>query len=334
MARIRLNADFRTKIGNRGRLHFEQVHTQEKEKYLRYKEDIIPASKKIWADTVMPIVRRSYPTKDVEQLQYYKNKYGSAVDCVAPDSCFYFAHHEEVKEKDFDDENEYDNDTKETKRHFDFKIDGSLIGREHRSDHDFAYAMYRDELKAQDKCNPDINIEQGDNSSNPHWTMAKEANARFLGLTGGSDNATSYTREWNDQYKADIIGTSYCRSRSIACNKAEFDKMIAYFQMRGQLVNAHQAWIKCVLNQVKEFKLGLKSYKYLDEAIELANECGLSMTDDEIIRANSTGLIIYNPKNLADRIKGMANTHKTREQKIAERHMYIAQNKGVDSLQN
>ena len=250
MARIRLNADFRTKIGNRGRLHFEQVHTQEKEKYLQYKEDIIPASKKIWTDTVMPIVRRSYPTKDVEQLQYYKDKYGSAVDCVAPDSCFYFAHHEEVKEKDFDDDNEYDNDTKETKRHFDFKIDGSLIGRESRHDYDFAYAMYRDELKAQDKCNPDINVEQGDNSSNPHWTMAKEANAKFLGLSGGSDNATSYTREWNDQYKADIIGTSYCRSRSIACNKAEFDKMIAYFQMRGQLVNAHQAWIKCVLNQV------------------------------------------------------------------------------------
>ena len=58
------------------------------------------------------------------------------------------------------------------------------------------------------------------------------------------------------------------------------------------------------------------------------------MAEDEIIRANSTGLIIFNPKNLADRIKGMANTHKSREQKIAERHMYIAQNKGVDSLQN
>ena len=39
MARIRLNADFRTKIGNRGRLHFEQVHTQEKEKYIQLKED-------------------------------------------------------------------------------------------------------------------------------------------------------------------------------------------------------------------------------------------------------------------------------------------------------
>ena len=35
---------------------------------------------------------------------------------------------------------------------------------------DFAYAMYRDELKGRENCNPDINIEQKDNQSNPHWT--------------------------------------------------------------------------------------------------------------------------------------------------------------------
>jgi len=33
-------------------------------------------------------------------------------------------------------------------------------------------------------------------------------------------------------------------------------------------------------------------------------------------------LVIYNPKNLADRIKGMKNKTKTREQKIAERIAY------------
>ena len=69
----------------------------------------------------------------------------------------------------------------------------------------------------------------------------------------------------------------------------------------------------------------MKGYKYLDEAIELANELGLAITDAEIIRTNSTGLVIYNPKNLAERIKGMKNTQKTRQQKIAERVAYMQQ---------
>ena len=77
---------------------------------------------------------------------------------------------------------------------------------------------------------------------------------------------------------------------------------------------------------MKEIKIGLKGYKYLDEAIELANELGIAdLKDAEIIRTNSTGLVIYNPKNLAERIKGMKNTEKTREQKIAERVAYMQQ---------
>ena len=89
---------------------------------------------------------------------------------------------------------------------------------------------------------------------------------------------------------------------------------------------AHQKWIKSILDQMKEIKIGLKGYKYLDEAIELANELGLAITDAEIVRTNSTGLTIYNPKNLADRIKGMKNKReKTREEKIAERLLYEKQ---------
>ena len=70
-----------------------------------------------------------------------------------------------------------------------------------------------------------------------------------------------------------------------------------------------------------------KTDNYLDEAIELANELGIKIDDAEIIRTNSSGLVIYNPKNLAQRIKGMKNTQKTREQKIAERVAYMQQQK-------
>jgi len=102
--------------------------------------------------------------------------------------------------------------------------------------------------------------------------------------------------------------------------------LIDWKKAKGQFVIAHQNWIKSILNQMKEIKVGLKGYKYLDEAIELATELGLNITDAEIVRTNSTGLTIYNPKNLADRIKGMKNKReKTRAEKIAERLLYDQQ---------
>ncbi len=88
---------------------------------------------------------------------------------------------------------------------------------------------------------------------------------------------------------------------------------------------AHTKWIESVLKQMKEIKLGLKGYKWLDEAIELATELGLSINDAEIIRTNSTGLVIYNPKNLAERVKSMKNKNQTREDKILARIKYEEQ---------
>ena len=76
---------------------------------------------------------------------------------------------------------------------------------------------------------------------------------------------------------------------------------------------------------MKEIKLGLKGYRYLDEMIELGTELGLSINDAEIIRCNSTGLVIYNPKNLADSVKGMKNKSVSREQKILARKLYEQQ---------
>ncbi len=73
---------------------------------------------------------------------------------------------------------------------------------------------------------------------------------------------------------------------------------------------------------MKEIKVGLKGYKYLDEALELSSELGLNIDEAEIIRTNSTGLVIYNPKNLADRIKSMKNKNVSRQDKILARMKY------------
>jgi hemerythrin superfamily protein len=85
---------------------------------------------------------------------------------------------------------------------------------------------------------------------------------------------------------------------------------------------AHYKWIKSVLEQMKFVKNVVKGYKYLDEAIEFANESGLKLNDAEIIRTNSTGLAFYNPKNAAEMLKSMKNKTHTRADKIKERLMY------------
>ena len=42
MSRIRLNQEYRNKIANRMRVHLEQENTQEKEAYLKAREEMKP----------------------------------------------------------------------------------------------------------------------------------------------------------------------------------------------------------------------------------------------------------------------------------------------------
>ncbi len=160
---------------------------------------------------------------------------------------------------------------------------------------------------------------------NPHQTKFNDANEKALGFSGGRGNEISHARDWNNDYELDLIGREYCRDRQIPVSKDEFNTFVIWQQAKGQLIMAHYKWIKSILDQMKEIKVGLKGYKYLDEAIELCTELGLSVNDAEIIRTNSTGLVIYNPKNLADRIKSMKNKNVSRKDKIAARLLYEKQ---------
>ena len=318
--RIRLNQEYRNKIANRMRVHLEQEDTQEKKKYDEMKAEQISLNDNAWkvAET---IVRRHYTDEDVAKAYYLQNKFEN-VSTIAKDSCFHF-HYQGMKE-----ERDYDNNVKMVpstiEKHFDFRLNGSLDMQNNdsynRGDNEYGYALYRDELKAQENCNPDINIEQEGKESNPHWTKYKDNNDKYLGR-----DDSGYGKQWNEKYQLDLIGRDYCRDRSIACTEQEFLILQDWKSKKGQFIISHYKWIKSILDQMKEIKVGLKGYKYLDEALELCTELGLNITDAEIIRTNSTGLVIYNPKNLAERIKGMKNKHVDRKDKIKARLLYEKQ---------
>ena len=319
MARIRLNQELRNKGGFRFRTHLEQEHTQEKEDFFRKREEFKAIQDKTW-ELAKVCVERQYPKKDVEMAHYLQDKYPN-VNTIAKDSCFHFGYMGKPEEQDEED--------KYISKHFDFRLNGDIDGTDRQDDmeyrprsRDFGYAYFRDELKAQDQCNPDITIEMEGKEGNPHWTKFQDANDKYLGTSSGKDNLVSYADKWDKEYELDLIGREYCRDRQIAVSKEEFKTFEMWQQAKGKLVMAHYKWVKSILAQTKFVKAVLKGYKYLDEALEFATESDIKIDEAEIIRCNSSGLMIYNPKNASDMLKAMKNKSVSRADKIKDRLLY------------
>jgi len=323
MARIRLNQEYRNKISNRLRVHLEQENTQEKESFYQKREQMKPLQDQTWK-LAKEIVSRHYTPEDIKMAYHLQNKFEN-VDTIAKDSCFHFGYQGQVEDRDENDKVVMKD--KYIESHFDFKLNGNINGQESGRQNDFAFAMYRDELKGREDCNPDINIEQKDNQSNPHWTKIDDANEKYLGLGNRSndENHTSFSREWNSDYVLDLIGREYCRDRSIACSPEEYKVLMIWQSAKGSLIMAHDKWISSVLNQIVKIKTWLKTWKYLDEALDFAKEAKCPIDEAEIIRCNSTGLAIFNPKNCADYLEGMKNKEVSREDKIKARLLYNQQ---------
>jgi len=267
MTKIRMNTELRNKLFNKIKNVFENEDTQEREAFLQAREDVDRQYEQAHRLAV-DVVERSYPPEDV----------------AVPT---------------------------EVKSHFDFGLFGNLNGSEY-SDEDgkkFAVAYFREELKAKD-CNPDIYAQQNDKQDNPHKTKYVDECMKALGHTNNSNyhngegEGMGMTREFNAPYYLDVIGTSYCRSRAIACTKNEYEQFETWRIAKGNLVVNHQKWIDTITKQCDQLKIGIQ----VDEA--------------ELIRTNSTGLTIYNPSNLASMIKGMKNKHQSREAKILARKKY------------
>jgi hypothetical protein len=287
-SKTRLNTDIRKKIGSLIQSHFENEKTTELENFVSAKEDITTAYDRAFK-TATKIVQRAYPKDDVATLQSFKKKYGGACDVVAKDSCFYFANTEIKTDTQKDDD---------VAEHFNFKLDASMSGR--FEDIDFGIAYYRDELKGLG-INPEINIQQKalDNTSNPHWTQEKDKIRKFLGY----QNEDGIYQSWKDKFSLDVIGTSYCRSRTIPCSNSEFNEMKIFKLARESFVNVHYTWAENIFKDMRDINNALKDYKYVKDAIDLCGALGLDVNENELQRTAGVSLTIYQPENLANLIK-------------------------------
>jgi hypothetical protein len=282
--KTRLNTDLRKKISSLILSHFENEKTTEFENFKSAKEDITTAYNTAFK-IASNVVGRAYPKDDVATLQTFKKKYGSACDVVAKDSCFYFANTEMATE------NEKDNS-----EHFNFKLDASISGR--FSDTDFGIAYFRDELKSAG-LNPEINIQHQDNRSNPHHTQELDKVKKFLGY----NNEDGIYEQWKSKYSLDVIGTSYCRSRTIPCTAKEFEQMKAFKNARQVFVQSHWTWAEAIHKNMQDINNGLKDYKYVKDAIDLCKALELDINENELQKTAGVSLTIYQPENLASLIK-------------------------------
>ena len=322
---IRLNKDYRTAYIKDVRRFFESKTDNPKyEAFLSAKtlcktriDDAFKVAKKV--------VTRLYKPEDVSALQKLQKKYNT-VDATAKDSCFYFAvvdnNGKKVKMLD------HYNDEVDKKKHFSFELDGSLNGQEYNHDHDFAYAWYREEMKA-NGLNPDIEIEQKDNRSNPHHSTTATNNNKWL--KGNDGQGTDWHKVWKENYALDIIGSGGCRSRAIPCTESEFATFELMLIAKANVVKTHQDWISSILRATNLVGEQIKAMKTKSEVDMLAKEYGWepNVTINKIFGS----ALVVNPasvKSMTDSILGYERKP-SKEEKIA--NAKIALQKHLESQQ-
>jgi len=90
----------------------------------------------------------------------------------------------------------------------------------------------------------------------------------------------------------------------------------------------HQQLYNYVENKMSKLRLGLKSYKYFDQAKSLADKLGIPLNESVLNESSSMALSIYSPENLASLLED--KVEQTREEKIAIAKALMQQQQSVN----
>jgi len=307
---VRLNKDFRSAYIKDFRGFLErQTNNPKYQSFLESRENCKGKIDNAFKTAQAVLERRFNPT-DVSDLRRLQNKY-TTVDSVGKDSCFYMAVVDDKGSKVKDVDEDGDETTKQ--KHFDFNLRGSLNGSEYDRQKDFAYAWYREEMKA-NGLNPDCNIEHTGNQNNPHHSTQSNTNSDWL--KGSNGSSSNYVNKWNSDFALDIIGTGGCRSRAIPCSESEFTTFEMMHLAKQEVVKTHQEWIGSIVRATKIVSETIQASKYKSEVDALAKTYNWE-PNVSIHKTFGTALTI-NPdsvKSMTDEILGY-KTQPTKEDKI------------------
>ena len=301
--RITLNADKRKVIADVFQNHFED-NSKFKKAWQQAKETY--SNMRSVAKTKMNVLIRTHqPQEDVDTIRGMIKKYGSSGGDLYHDNCFYVTNEKPRIETDYEgNPKEYWDDT-----HIRF---GDM-------DKDFLTSWYRDEMRAKD-IDADYNVRLGDNyeKRNPTYYNSESAVNKFLGFGSRNDVSKSvmYPKdEWENDFKLWVIGTSYCHSRKFKADQETYSWFESFKVAQEEVVRTHEQMFQHVDKKMQKLKLGLKSYRYFDQAKELADKLGVVLNESILDAHSSMALSIYSPSNLADLLTD--EVEQTREEKIA-----------------
>ena len=244
------------------------------------------------------IVRQYQPQQDVDTIRAMIKKYDSSGGELYHDNCFNF------QTDIVDDEGKPDTD----------KVSISFCLEDNRG---FARAYYRDELiKA--NCDPDYQVKWCDDSKrNPKYYEEENKCDTWLGFRNSSNEDKSIIKpkaEW-ERDKIWVIGTSYCHTRRFKVDETTFKIFKEFNKVVGNVAVQHQQLFSTVEEKMKKLRLGLKSYRYFDQAKALADKLGIALNESILNESSSMALSVYSPENLASLLED--KVEQTREEKIA-----------------
>jgi hypothetical protein len=298
-----LNADKRKVIADIFQQHFEdnsKYKKQHSEAIETYNDMREKAKVKI-----EKLVRFHQPQEDVDTIRSMINKYGERNGGeLYHDNCFHVQNSTPRMDTDYNGNpvEKYDD------VHIEFK-----------ANKEFLTSYYRDELRSKG-LDPDYDVRLGDDygKRNPTYYNAESSIDKYLGFGSRNDvsgNNSFYKDEWKEDFRLWVIGTSYCHSRMFQTNEAEYNWFKSFEVAKENVIMAHKNLFDHVNKKMEKLKLGLKSYRYFDQAKELADKLGIALNESVLNESSSMALSIYSPTNLADLLTD--EVEQTREEKIA-----------------
>ena len=300
--RITLNADKRKVIADVFQDHFEsnskyqKQFTDAKETYNNLREQ---AKVKI-----NQLVRFHQPQEDVDTIRSMINKYGNSGGDLYHDNCFHVQTDTPRIDTDY-------NDNK-VEKYDDVHV-------EFNANKEFLTSYYRDEMKAKG-LDADYDVRLGNNpdKKNPTYYNSESNINKYLGWGSRNDvsGQSSYHKDtWENDFKLWVIGTSYCHSRMFKAHEDTYNWFKNFEVAKENVILAHKNLFDHVDKKMQKLKLGLKSYRYFDQAKELADKLGVVLNESVLNESSSMALSIYSPTNLADLLTD--EVEQTKDEKIA-----------------
>ena len=287
--RSTLNAEKRKVIADVFQDDFES-----KSKYKKQHTDAI----KIYNDMrsvaktkIEQLVRFHQPQEDVDTIRSMINKYGERNGGeLHHDNCFYVQNSTPRMETDYNGNpvEKYDD------IHIQFK-----------ANKDFLTSYYRDELRL-NGLDPDYDVRLGNNyeKRSPSFYTAESNIDKYLGYNSDNNSSSNQTikhkHSWENDFKIWVIGSSYCHNRMFQTDTEEYEWFRSFEVAKENVVLAHEKLFNHVNGKMDKLKLGLKSYKYFDQAKLVADKLGVVLNESVLDANSSMALSIYSPENLAD----------------------------------